>query len=464
MKPNFNKLLLSAFTLMMAVSTHVQAQTITTIAGGNAAGYGPDNVQATASKLNTPTAVATDDSGNVFIADKTNNRIRKVSKTGMITTVAGTGTAGYTGDGAAATLATLSAPSGVARDNNTGNLYIADFGNNVVRQVTPTGVITTIAGQGPTGVGYTGDNGPATASKLDAPVDVAVNPNSDIFIVDQSNFCIRKIDGVSGVITTYAGTGSGGFNFDNVIATTAQLNIPTNVCSDKFGNIYIVDQNNYRVRKVDATTKMISTVAGTGVGGYNNNGELAVDAKLQYPSGVAVDGSGNIFISDNDEVRLISALTGDISIYAGEYDSVSFAGDGGPATVSKLNTPKGLAVDTSGNVYLADEGNNRIRKITKRNTTGIQQVAMQNGNIQLLPNPNNGAFIIKGSLNLATDEAVSFLVTDMLGQAVYENSIMAHKGMVNTPITLGSSLPDGCYLLHIRSGTQNEITRFVIQK
>jgi trimeric autotransporter adhesin len=461
MRKNFNKLLVCAL-LMITVSAHAQTYFITTVAGNGATSpFGPDNIQATTSHLNSPCGVATDDLGDFYIADKTNQRIRKVSKTGIITTVAGNGTPGYTGDGFAATAATLNSPTGVAKDKY-GNIYIADNNNTVIRKVSAAGIITTLAGPGTATV--LGDGGPATAAYLSSPVDVAVDTFGNVFIADQGNARIREVYATSGTITTVAGTTSAGYNMDGIAATLAQLNIPSAVCVDVYGNIFIADENNYRIREVTATTGMISTVAGTGVGGYSGNGDLAASALISYSYGVAVDRSGNLFISTNDEIRKIDGTTGIISLYAGIYGISAFGGDGGLADTSKLNTAQGLAVDTTGNLYIADESNNRIRKVYALNTTAVQQLASQNSSITLYPDPNSGTFTIKGSLNTILDQKVSLSVTNMLGQVVYENSLVVHNGVLNTRVSLQSSLPQGLYLLNIISGTQNELTKFVIQR
>ena len=465
MRKNFNKLLASALLLFSVSVTAQTAYLIKTVAGtGITTPFGPDGIQATASKLNNPTAVAADKFGNIYIADKTNNRIRKVNSAGIITTVAGTGTVGFSGDNGAATLATLFLPSGVAVDN-AGNIYIADASNNVVRKVTvSTGIITTIAGQGPpAGPGFGGDGAAATAGTLSSPVAVAVDKYGNIFIVDQNNARIRIVD-PSGNINTYAGTTSAGYNMDGIPATTAELNIPSAVCVDTFGNVYIADENNYRIRKVDVGTKMISTFAGTGVSGYTGNGGPVGGAKITYSYGVAADRFGNVFISDNQEVRKISA-TDSIFLYAGAYGISTFIADGGLADTSKLNNPQGLAVDTAGNLYIADEANNRIRKVYKVTlVSGVQQISGQNSNLNVFPNPNNGTFTIKGSLNSTNDDNLMVSVMNVSGQVVYKSNIVVHNGVINTLVALERSLPEGYYLLNIQSATQNEIAKFIIQK
>ncbi len=460
MNKNFNKLLVSAL-LMTSLSANAQIKYyIKTAAGNGTQGYGPEtSTQATASKISTPQGVAADDKGNFYIADEGNNRIRKVTSAGIISTVAGNGTAGYSGDNAAATAATLHFPYGVAVDH-AGNLYIADNYNNVIRKVNTTGIITTFAGPG---IATTlGDGGPATAAYLSSPASVAVDKNGNVFIADMGNGRIRKVD-ATGTITTYAGTTISGYNMDDVAATTAQLNLPSAVCVDTFGNVYIADKNNYRIRKVDVSSQIISTIAGTGATGYTGNGGLATAAKISYSTGIAADRFGNIFISDNQEVRKINAHDS-INEYAGQYSFNDYKGDGGLADTSMLAGPQGLAVDTLGNLYIADQNNNRIRKVYQVNKVGVQQVGGQNSSVTVFPNPNKGTFTVKGSLNSAIDESVEISVINLTGEVIYKNTTAAHSGIINASIHLDESLPEGFYMLNIRSATANDVARFVIEK
>ncbi len=336
--------------------------TITTIAGTSTAGYSGDGGLATSAQLNYSQGVAVDNSGNIFIADQSNHRVRKVDTSGNISTVAGTGTPGYSGDGGLATSAQLWQPSGVAVDSS-GNIYIADYTNNRVRKVDASGNISTVAGTGTPG--YSGDGGLATSAQLWQPSGVAVDSSGNIYIADYTNNRVRKVD-ASGNISTVAGTGVAGYSGDGGLATSAQLKNPNGLAVDSSGNIFISDQTNNRVRKVDASGN-ISTVAGTGTQGYSGDGGLATSAQLNYPSGVAVDSSGNIFIPDygNHRVRKVDA-SGNISTVAGTGAS-GYAGDGGLATSAQLNHPIGVAVDSSGIIYISDYTNSRIRKLTDSN-------------------------------------------------------------------------------------------------
>ena len=303
--------------------------------------------------------MAVDGAGNLYIADASNHRIRKVDSIGTITTIAGTGERGFGGDGGPATQAQLDDPTGVAVDG-AGNLYIADWSNARIRKVDGTGTITTIAGTGERGFG--GDGGPAIQAQLDAPSGVAVDEAGNLYIADWSNARIRKVDG-TGTITTIVGTGERGFGGDGGPATQARLNYPYGVAVDGAGNLYIADLANHRIRKVDSTGT-ITTFAGTGERGFGGDGGPATQAQLDDPTGVAVDGAGNLYIADqyNHRIRRVDS-TGTITTIAGTGER-GFSGDGGPATQAQLDDPTGVAVDGAGNLYIADASNHRIRLLT----------------------------------------------------------------------------------------------------
>ncbi len=338
---------------------------ITTVAGSGTAGFGGDNGLATAAQLNYPYGVTLDAAGNIYIADTNNHRIRRVTAaSGIITTVAGTGTAGYNGDGLATT-AQLYSPEGVAVDG-TANVYIADTNNQRIRKVTAaTGVISTVAGTG--AAGFSGEGGLATAAQVHSPIGVAIDGAGNVYFADYYNQRIRKLTLATGVLATVAGSGTIGFEGDGGLGTAAALGYPTGVAVDAAGAMYIADSLDYRIRKVAAPTVptlLVTTVAGTGTAGYNGDG-LATTAQLYSPQGVTVDGAGNVYIADtnNQRVRKVTAATGVISTVAGT-GVAGFSGEGGLATAAQVHSPTGMAVDAAGNVYLADYYNQRIRKIT----------------------------------------------------------------------------------------------------
>lgn len=386
------------------------AGVITTIAGTGEGNFGGDGGLAVAAKLYAPQGIAIDAGGDLYIADTGNHRIRKLTlSTGIITTVAGNGIADFLGDNGLATSAALSLPSAVAFDSS-GNLYIADAGNNRIRKITAaTGVITTIAGNGPVtfsfpqaividhsdniyvadtshhvirkidtagGIqtiagngsrGFAGDNGTATAAQLASPNGVALDSGGNLFIADSGNKRIRKVD-ANGVITTIAGTGLAGFSGDNGPAVSAALSLPVGLAVDGAGDLFVADVLNMRLRRIDALTSVITTVAGNGEFGYVGDSQPATASGLNFPQGVAYDSFGNLYVTDTNRIRKVSAATGVISTFAGT-GVAGCCGDNGVATSALLNSPEGLAVDSANNIFVADSGNNRVRRIEA--STGI---------------------------------------------------------------------------------------------
>jgi sugar lactone lactonase YvrE len=385
---------------------------VVTVAGG----FLGDGRVATSASLAQPVGVARDSNGNIYTSDSNNCRIRKVSKTGVITTYAGTGICGFSGDGGPATAAMISNPYGLSLDNH-GNLLFADPGNSRIRQITPAGVITTIAGNGT--FGYSGDGGPAVSASLGAPFAVAADAmTGKIYIADSGNYVIRVVN-TAGIIQTIAGNHTYGFSGDGGPATSAEIGYVEGLRTDSHGNLYIADTNNERVRKVDAsgiittyagnglfgnsgnggpatsasigtvfgvfpsggklyistngniwavnqTTQTINIVAGgaSGSGGYNGDGNTALSALFANPWGMTSNGAGGLLVADsgNDRIRQISA-TQLVKTVAGGY-----VGDGGKSTAASLDDSTHLALDVAGNLYIADALNNRIRKVAPNGT------------------------------------------------------------------------------------------------
>jgi len=356
---------------------------IQTVAGNGTAGFSGDGGPATSAELYGPTGVFVDGSGNIFIADSANERIREVTvSTGTIRTVAGNQLGGFYGDGGPATSAGLDAPVCVFVDSS-GNMFIADEFNNRIREVVAgTGVIQTIVGSGPVGLGsglFGGDGGPAASAKLNRPSGVFVDGSGNFFIVDSFNYRIREVLAATGDIQTVAGNGSPGASGDGGPATGATLDGPVGVFTDGSGNIFIADSLNNLIREVVASTGNIQTVAGDGTAGFSGDGGPATRAQLDLPFGVFVDGPGNIFIADsnNNRIREVVASTGNIQTIAGN-GTAGFGGDGGPATNATLDGPFGVFIDSSGNIFIADSGNERIREVIA--ATGNIQTVAGNGN------------------------------------------------------------------------------------
>ncbi|MGD9234231.1 MAG: hypothetical protein PVH67_10255, partial [Desulfobacterales bacterium] len=334
------------------------AQVIRTVAGNGDTVFRGDGGPAVDASFNHPHGIEVDSEGNIFFANSSNNRIQKINTGGIMTTVAGNGNFGFSGDGGPAEDARLNNPLSVAVDSE-GNIFFADGNNRRIRKVDTNGIITTVAGNG--NQGFNGDGGPAVDASLYLPQTVAVDSEGNIFIADGPNRRIRKVD-TSGIITTVAGNGNQGFSGDGGPAVDASLNNPYGVAVDSEGNIFIADEFNNRIRKVDISG-IITTVAGNGNQGFSGDGGSAVDARLYYPLSVAVDNDGNIFIPDyfNNRIRKVNT-SGIITTVAGNGNQ-GFSGDGGPAVDASLYYPLSVAVDSKGNLFIADEFNNRIRKV-----------------------------------------------------------------------------------------------------
>lgn len=331
-----------------------------TFAGNGGCGYNAaqDGGPATSASMYNPTGVAVVD-GKLYVADSLNQRIRMIDlSSGLISTVAGNGTAGYAGDAGQATSAKLNNPFGIAAVS--GSLYIAEPQNQRVRMVnTSTGIITTVAGNGT--ASFTGDSGQATAARLNSPQAVAVADNK-LYIADRSNNRIRRVDMSTGVITTVVGSGGASYSGDAGQATSATINSPYGIAAAD-GKLYIADSGNHRVRKVDLTTGLISTVAGNGTSGYAGDEGLATSASLSNPQGVMVK-DGILFIADygNHRIRMVDLSSGIIKLFAGS-GTAGYVGDGGLAASGRLFYPTAIAADTNGNYYVADQNNHRIRRL-----------------------------------------------------------------------------------------------------
>ena len=422
--------------------------TITTVAGTGKVGYGGDGGPADEALLWGPNGVAVDRAGNLYISDNGNHRIRRVDGSGIITTVAGNGTKGYGGDGGPALEAGLHDPRAVAVDGSgnlyitqtsagrirrvdsagsittvatglrfprglavdgSANLYIADYGNHRIRRVDAQGVVTTFAGTGEPG--SSGDGGPAVQARLSFPHGLVVDGSGNLYIADEGNHRIRRVDG-SGTITTVVGIGGiginndGGYSGDGGPALGAWLNSPRGLAVDGSGNLYIADLINYRVRQVD-TAGTITTIAGIGKSGYSGDGGPADEALLWGPNGVAVDDAGNLYVADsgNHRIRRVDP-TGTITTVAGTGTRGN-GGDAGPAIKAQLSGPSGVAVDNSGNLYIADTYNQQVRHV---NPEGIITTVTEG-----LHTPTGLALDRAGNLYIAESQRHRILRVDRSG-------------------------------------------------
>ncbi len=342
--------------VLLVLPVLADAQIITTIVGNGTGGFSGDGSPATAAEIYAPRQTAFDRNGNMYITDRNNQRVRKVSPSGIVTTLAGSGAAGFSGDGGPATIARMTDPSGVVTDTF-GNLYVGE--GSSIRKIDTLGIISTYAGKD--SAGYSGDGGPATSAKIYNPEELAIDKSGNIYIADASNHRIRKVS-PSGIISTVAGTGVPGFSGDGGPATSAQIHTPEGLSVDDAGNIYIGDLNNLRIRKVN-TAGIISTYVGNGTSGWTGDNGPATAAEITLATGLRNDKEGNLYIADanNSLIRKVDA-SGIITTIAGN-GIFAYAGDGGPATNAELNGAVGVNVDQSGNIYISDWSNNRIRKI-----------------------------------------------------------------------------------------------------
>lgn len=338
---------------------------ISTVVGNGSPDYHGDGGSALAASLSNPRGVTVDAAGNIYISDSTNNRVRKVdAATGVITTLAGNGIRDFSGDGGPATKASLAFPMGLAVDRE-GNLFIADARNHRIRRVdAKTGIITTVAGQGIRGLG--GDNGPALSALMAYPTAVAVDEEGNLYIADSENGGIRRVDRKTGIITSVVGEGTPGAKTDPSGTPTIRglFVAPVGLTYDGKGNLYVADSFLNRVKKVEVATRKVTIVAGKGTNHYCGDGGPAKEACFAQPAGVALDAAGNVYIADagNNRVRKVDVKTGIVTTVAGSGQR-GIAGDDGPARKASLGFPSGIAVDPQGRIVIVEPNNNRVRRI-----------------------------------------------------------------------------------------------------
>jgi uncharacterized protein (TIGR03437 family) len=404
--------------------------TISTVAGNGSPGYSGDGARAANAQLDSPMGTAIDSSGYLFIADANNRRVRRVAPDGTVTTVAGTGTCCSSGDGGLAASAQLNYPSGVAVDAS-GKLYIADSGDNRVRVVTPDSRIASFAGVGGF-VGFAGDDGPAAKARLCGPASVSLDSTGNVYIADACNQRVRKVS-PAGTINTVAG----GRSQDGDLAPFAGLNSPSAVARDRAtGDLYVVERLNHRVRKI-APDGSVATIAGTGISGFSGDGGPAVNAQLDGPCALAVDYAGNIFVADCNTNRIRKVTGGAITTVAGNGTS-GYSGDRGPATSASFTWASSLAVDAAGNLYIADTNNHRIRRVAPDGT--ITTVA---GNGAIAYSGDNGP-ATTAALNwprgVAADSSGVLYIADTNNQRIRRVSL---DGTITTVAGTGSCCSSG---------------------
>jgi sugar lactone lactonase YvrE len=374
------------------------SQIVSTFAGSGSYGY-LDGV-GTIAQFGSPYGVCTDNSGNVYVAESGNHRIRKITPTGVVTTLAGSGVSGYN-DGTG-TLARFNNPQSVCADY-TGNVYVADSDNNRIRKITPAGVVTTLAGSGING--YL--DGTGTIAQFNRPSGVCADSSLNVYVADPYNNRIRKIT-PAGLVTTLAGSGIAGY-LDG-IGSAAKFNSPTGVYTGPgVSNVFVADMSNQRIRKI-TLAGVVTTVAGSGISGYLD--DSASLAQFKNPSAVCTDGYGNLYVADNGNQRIRKITAGIVTTVAGSGTAGYLDGIG---TIAQFKVPTGVCTDVDGNVYVADNFNNRIRKIT--GVLSVNQNTLENGGVTVYPNPAKDKFTIEFENELLPNYTIK--INNLLGQEVY---------------------------------------------
>lgn len=410
--------------LFFTIGFSTNAQYINTFAGNGTVGYSGDGGPATSAQFYDAVGIATDMLGNVYIADFNCARIRKINTSGIITTIAGNGTFAYSGDGGPALNAEILHPTDIAVDVS-GNVYFTD--NDRIRKINTSGIISTVAGNGT--YGYSGDGGPATSAQLSAPQSLTIDNVGNLYIADTYNHRIRKVD-LSGIISTVAGNGTPGYGGDGGLATFAKIS-PVSVAVDALGNIYASDYWNARIRKIDASG-IITTFAGTGIGGYSGDGGQATSAQINTPVGIDLDISGNLYISEelSNVVRLVNS-SGIITTIAGTSYG-GFYGDGGLATLAKLYRPKHIAIGSNGDVFICDHWNERIRYICSKPPS--QQGAIS-GNTIVCNNSSNTYSVV----NVANATSYSWTFPSGWSGSSLTNTISLTTGLNDGIVSVQTS-------------------------
>jgi hypothetical protein len=421
-----------------------QAQIIVTVAGGGSAT--PNGVPATSANIGVPYAIALYNNGDLIIADDYGRKIYKVNPAynGTITTIAGTGLSGYSGDGGPATNAGIDFLQLICTDEND-NIYIAD--GYRLRKIATSGIIHTIAGTGI--AGYNGDGIPATSAQVNVVSGMAVDDTGNVYFVDAGNLRIRKID-TSGIIHTIAGTGISGYSPDGSQADTAQFSLISMLSIDRFNDLYFLD--NARFRKINHTTGFITTIAGTGIWGYSGDGGPATSAQIRG-GGIVVDTSGYIYLADggNNRVRMIN-LEGNITTIAGT-GMLGSSGDWGHPLLANIESARSLVLNKDGDIFVTS--GDRVRMITNKPLTNITTIESSNL-LKISPNPSLGLV----NINVATplEEHISLVITNTEGKQMFRCTHFSNQSIpVYTP------WPTGTYIAIVAIGQQQWVQKFLVQ-
>ncbi len=434
------------------------AYSIDTIGGTGYEGYGGDGGPATEAVFFTPSSLAVDKAGNVYVVDRNNNRVRRIDVSGTVSTVAGTGRQGTSGDGGPATDAQLFSPSAIALDAD-GNILVASSSGHCVRKIDEGGTITTIAGTGEQG--SSGDGGPAIEAKLDRPNAIAVDGEGNVYVAEHGSHRVRKISAV-GVITTFAGNGVRGHGGDGGPATDAQLDFVNGLAVDAAGNVYMADMNQARVRRVDPSG-MITTVVGTGIRGWSGDGGPATEARIATPAGIAVDSEGNLFVTEYwvGRIRKVDP-DGIITTIAGTSQQQS-SGDMGPASRAGIDRPSAIAVGPSGNLYITEAFGNKIRILRPvAQQSAFTLTLGSSGDEVLLAVAKNGVVkigdqpLLNGFEVTARDGSKYLISQNPAGVIVATHipeQIVAVEDRGGNPILTPVGAPDGAYIIDVIGGT-----------
>lgn len=428
--------LLIIFLSFLSFSAFPQSIISTVAGGGDSIGLVGDGRLATSIQLIQPERVAIAKNGDLIIAETVGSRIRKINAFGIISTIAGLDSAGYSGDGGPAKNALISYPTGITVDKY-GNIYFSDIENFRIRKIDTNGIISTFVGNGT--AGYSGDSGLAVNAQISHLEGLKWDRWGNLFFADTHNNVIRRVDS-KGIITTVAGNGTQGFSGDGGPAKDASFYYCSDIAIDDSENIYVADWFNFRIRKIDKKSGIINTIAGNGYSFYSGDfGQKAIDASVE-PFALEIDGMGNLIIGEcwNHVVRKISD-SGIISTIAGN-GLEGFSGDGGPAKSSTLYVPCGVAIDTSGNLFIADIANHRIRKVTNAAApkNKIKNVLISKYQFEAFPNPS------KGIINIYSSEFSELkckaILVDLSGKTIFEKEIQFknHLSQITPAISPGN--------------------------